>query len=185
MRRAAAVRAAVLLAGAPVAGADVLSGLQPLVDAAAQRLQTADPVAASKYLTGGAISDPAREQQVLDAVAAAAQAHGTDPAFVREVFGDQIDATVSLQHSLFAQWLLDPAAAPATAPDLADTRVRIDELTQLMVDEIAGRWQDLHDPSCPAERAAAITEVTVNRGLDLMYRRALEYATHDYCRPVS
>src|SRR4029079_7714160 len=35
--------------GAPAAGADVTSPLQALADAAAQRLQTADPVAASKF----------------------------------------------------------------------------------------------------------------------------------------
>ena len=61
--RAPLVAAALLLATvAPPAGADVLSPLLPLVDAAAQRLQTADPVAAAKYLTGGAISDPPRER---------------------------------------------------------------------------------------------------------------------------
>lgn len=37
----------------------------PLVDAAAQRLQTADPVAASKWLNGGEITDAARVQQVI------------------------------------------------------------------------------------------------------------------------
>ncbi|MCV7434883.1 chorismate mutase [Mycolicibacterium bacteremicum] len=181
--RAPLVAAALLLATvAPPAGADVLSPLLPLVDAAAQRLQTADPVAAAKYLTGGAISDPPREQQVLDGVAAAAQAQGADPGYVREVFRDQIDATVSLQHSLFAYWKIDPAAAPVTAPDLAATRAKIDALNQTMVTEIAQRWQELHDPSCPAERDAAITEASVNRGLDPVFRRALEYATHDYCR---
>lgn len=183
MRRAAAVALALAwCAGAPPATADVLSPLLPLVDAAAQRLQTADPVAASKYLTGGQIEDPAREQQVLDTVAAAAQAQGADPAYVREVFRDQIDATVSLQHSIFAFWKLDPAAVPATAPDLAATRVTIDELNQTMVSEIAQRWDDLHAPTCPAELAASVSEAAVNRGLDPVYRRALEYATHDYCR---
>lgn len=166
----------------PAAGADVLSPLLPLVDAAAQRLQTADPVAASKYLTGGAISDPPREQQVLDGVAAAAQQQGTDPGYVREVFRDQIDASVSLQHSLFAYWKIDPAAAPVTAPDLADTRAKIDTLNQTMVAEIGHRWQELHNPSCPAELAAAVDEAARNRGLDPVFRRALEYATHDYCR---
>ncbi|MGW0157872.1 chorismate mutase [Mycobacterium sp. NPDC003323] len=179
---AAALTAAAAATAAPTAAADVLSPLQPLVDAAAQRLQTADPVAASKYLTGGAIEDPQREQQVLDTVAAAAQTRGADPAYVRDIFRDQIDATVSLQHSLFAHWKLDPATAPVTAPDLAATRATIDTLNQRMVDEIAQRQPELHDPSCPAEREAAITEVTVNRNLDPVFRRALEYATHDYCR---
>ena len=183
MRRAPLLVVALALATAvPAAGADVISPLLPLVDAAAQRLQTADPVAAAKYLTDGAISDPAREQQVLDSVAAAAQTRGADPGYVREVFRDQIDATVSLQHSLFAYWKIDPAAAPVTASDLAATRAKIDALNQTMVTEIAQQWQELHDPSCPAELAASVDEAARNRGLDPVFRRALEYATHDYCR---
>ena len=39
-----------------------------LVDTAAQRLATADPVAASKWINGGPITDPQRADQVLDAV---------------------------------------------------------------------------------------------------------------------
>ncbi len=182
MRRLVLTVAALALAGAPTAAADVLSPLQPLVDAAAQRLLTAEPVAASKYLTGGAIEDPPREQQVLDTVAAAAQAQGADPAFVREVFRDQIDATVSLQYSLFGDWKVDPAAAPTTAPDLAATRTTIDGLNQTMVSEIARGRPELQAPTCRAELAASINDVAVNRGLDPVYRRALEYATHDYCR---
>ena len=38
----------------------------PLVDAAAERLQIADPVAAAKLHDGGLIQDPVREQQVLE-----------------------------------------------------------------------------------------------------------------------
>ena len=182
MRGLAITFAALAVAGAPVAGADVLSPLHPLVDAAAQRLLTAEPVAASKYLTGGAIEDPQREQQVLDTVAAAAQAQGVDPGFVREVFRDQIDATVSLQYSLFGDWKVDPVAAPDTAPDLAATRATIDGLNQTMVSEIARGWPELQAPTCRAELAASVNEVTINRGLDPVYRRALEYATGDYCR---
>ena len=59
------------------ARAEPSSALDDLVDAAAQRLQTADAVAASKWLTGGPITDPARVQQVLAAVTADAQAAGS------------------------------------------------------------------------------------------------------------
>lgn len=51
-----------------VATADDHGPMFKLVDDAAQRLLTADPVAASKYLTRGAVDDPTREQQVLDSV---------------------------------------------------------------------------------------------------------------------
>ncbi len=90
--------------GAPNSGADVTSPLQALVDAAAQRLQTADPVAASKFRTGGQVDDPQREQQVIDAVTADATLAHIDAGYVHDVFRDQIDATDSLEHSRFAQW---------------------------------------------------------------------------------
>ena len=91
-------------------------------------------------------------------------------------------STVSLQYILFGDWKVDPAAAPASAPDLASTRATIDGLNQTMVAEIAQRWPDLQAPTCRAELGATIDEVTAHRGLDPLYRRALEYATHDYCR---
>lgn len=182
MRSLAIALGALAVASAPIARADVLSPLHPLVDAAAQRLLTAEPVAASKYLTGGQIEDPQREAQVLDTVATAAQAQGADPAYVRDVFRDQIDATVSLQYSLFGDWKVDPAAAPVSAPDLASTRATIDGLNQTMVAEIAHQWPELQATTCRAELDATIDEVAVNRELDPRYRRALEYATHDYCR---
>jgi chorismate mutase len=187
MRLRIAVMSATTLAvlsaiGAPVAQADSSSPLVPLVDAAAQRLQTADPVAASKYRTGGQVDDPQREQQVIDAVTADATAQHVDPGYVHDVFRNQIDATDSLEHSRFAQWKIDPGAAPATAPDLSTSRTEIDKLNHTIVAEIAKQWAALHSPSCPGDREAAVDAVVKNRNLDPMYRQALEYATHSYCR---
>lgn len=166
---------------APVAQAEPQNPLIPLVDAAAQRLQTADPVAAYKYRTGGAVDDPKREQQVIDSVTASATASHIDPAYVGNIFHNQIDATSSVEYSRFAQWKIDPGAVPATAPDLADTRTTIDRLNQTMVREMAARWDDLHAPTCVADRDAAIAVVTASRALDSVYQSALAYATHAYC----
>ena len=47
------VASGLAMLGAPDAGADVTSPLQALVDAAAQRLQMTDPVAASKFRAAG------------------------------------------------------------------------------------------------------------------------------------
>ncbi|MED5812176.1 chorismate mutase [Mycolicibacterium sp. 050232] len=184
MFRIASVGALALaaLALAPIARAEGPSPLQPLVDAAAQRLQTADPVAANKFRTGGAIADPPREQQVIDATTAEAGKRHIDPAYVRDVFRDQIDATVAVEYGLFSQWKLDPATAPVSAPDLAASRTTIDGLNDTMVNEIADQWQTLHSPSCPADLASAIDGVVAARDLDPLYRRALEHATHSYCR---
>jgi chorismate mutase len=55
------------------------------VDTAAQRLATADPVAAFKWINGGPITDPQLADQVLDAVGSDATAHGIDQKYVRMV----------------------------------------------------------------------------------------------------
>lgn len=155
--------------------------LYPLVDAAAERLQTADPVAASKWLTGAAISDPARVGQVLDAVTAQAEPTGLPAGFVTAVFTDQIDATEAIQYSRFSVWKFDPAAAPASAPDLAASRALIDTLNQRMVSQMAGQWALLRSAQCPAELDRARTEVARDRALDPLYQQALTAATRSYC----
>lgn len=167
--------------GAPAVHADPESPLIALIDAAAQRLQTADAVAAYKYRTGGPVDDPNREQQVIDAVTAAAATDHIDPGYVGNVFRNQIDATTSVEYTRFAQWKIDPGAVPATAPDLSETRATIDRLNQTMVREMAVRWVDLHSPSCAADRDAALTAVAASRALDPVYQSALAYATHAYC----
>ena len=184
---ARAAAAAAVVAGisgtvvTPAAHAEPEIPLLTLIDAAAQRLQTADPVAAYKYRTGGAVDDPTREQQVIDSVTAAAGANHIDPAYVGDIFRNQMDATSSVEYTRFAQWKIDPAAVPATAPDLAQTRMMIDRLNQTMVREMAAQWDELHAPTCPANRDAAMTAVTASRGLDAVYQSALAYATHAYC----
>jgi len=167
--------------GGAVAAADDPGPLAKLVDDATLRLQTADPVAASKFLTGGAVDDPAREQQVLDAVEGSAAARHLDSAFVHDVFRDQIDATDSLEHSRFAEWKIDPLAAPKAAPDLSASRDAINHLNEAMVDDIAQQWNALHAPTCAGDLARATAAAVAQRHLDPLYEHALDYAVHRYC----
>ena len=171
-----------LSAALGISSADSPTPLYALVDAAAQRLQTADAVAASKWTTGGSIEDPARERQVIDAVTTAARARGVDPAYVETAFRDQIAATVAVEYARFSDWKLDPGGAPTTAPDLANSRTAIDELNRTMVSEIAAQWDSLHSAECLGELEAARNAVGVARGLDEPYQRALAFATRSYCR---
>jgi chorismate mutase len=166
---------------APAAHAAPPSPLTPLVDAAAQRLLIADPVAASKWHSGGSIEDPPRVGQVLASVAAAAVADHLDADYVRRVFTDQIDATEAVEYARFSQWKLDPAAAPAAAPELAASRSTIDALNHTIVDEIAAQQNVLTSPDCGPAREEAIDAVSAARELDPLYRRALEHAARSYC----
>lgn len=167
---------------APSTWADEPNPLYDLVDAAAARLQTADPVAAVKWVDGGAVEDPVRVQKVLDAVGADAANRGIDPQAVRTIFTDQVHATEGIQYTRFGQWKFDPAAAPTSAPDLAASRAAIDELNRTMVAEMAENWNALRGPGCATDLDDAQHSVVARRLLDPLHQQALTFATRGYCR---
>ena len=167
--------------GLPPAGADSASPLAELVDAAAQRLQVGDEVAALKWQTGAAIEDSARVRQQLAAVATSAAAENLDQDYVTRVFTDQIAATEAVEHYRFAQWKLDPAGAPTAAPDLASSRARIDGFNRVMLTQIGVQWEVLQSPACAGQLDEANRDVSAARQLDEFYRQALSAATRAYC----
>jgi chorismate mutase len=171
-----------LAVGAPQARADDAGPLFELVDAAARRLQVAEPVAAVKWATHGAIEDPVRVADELAELAADATAAGLDPAYVTRVFGDQIRATEAIEYSRFADWKLDPASVPAVPPDLSTSRAAIDQLNNLMLAQIAAHWDALHAPTCPAVLDAARAGAIAVHHLDGIYQRAVMAATAGYCQ---
>ncbi|GJF08338.1 secreted chorismate mutase [Mycolicibacterium cyprinidarum] len=176
------VAVGLLVLTAPASYAQPNSSLNDLVDAAARRLQIAEPVAASKFHTGGPIEDPVREQQVLDYVSAEATTLRLDPAYVTAAFRDQIDATVAIEYSRLSQWTLDPASAPAQPPDLAASRGIIDALNREMVTLMADQWDVLHSATCGADLDVAKAMVAQARAMDPLYRQAIDFATRNYCR---
>ncbi len=180
MRRAGLVALVVLLA-APQARADGTSPLTELVDAAAARLQVAEPVAAFKWRAHGSIEDPVRVEHELAALRAEATAKRVDADYVARVFGDQINATEAIEYSRFAEWKLNPSDRPAAAPDLSASRSTIDGLNQTMLTQIALNWDFLRSPACEAALDAARSEVIGVRRLDNLYQQALALATRSYC----
>src|SRR5947208_9192944 len=106
-------------AAAPTSAFPLSSPLHPVASLAAERLATADLVAAAKWGTDSPIDDPAREQVVLDNVAAQAQQLGADPDEIRVIFRDQIEANKTVQRGLFQRWTDHPDEAPTTKPDLS------------------------------------------------------------------
>lgn len=170
------------LAAFPAARADTPNDLNALVDAAVQRLEVADPIAANKWLTGGPLTDPPRVRQVLDAVAADAQSAGISTDYVKAVFTDQINATEGIEYSRFADWKFGHAAAPTAAPDLAASRSLIDGLNTTMVSEIAAQWPLLNSPECAVALEDSKTAVADARQLEPLFREALDTATRSYCQ---
>jgi chorismate mutase len=116
-------------------------------------------------------------------VSADATRKGVEPAYVRRIFTDQVHATEALEYFRFAQWKLDPQAAPTVAPDLASSRATIDRLNTEMVDQVALQWPVLHSPDCIRVLDDAKAVVAATRMLDPLYRQALDFSAHSYCAP--
>jgi len=172
---------AMLVMSAPQARADDGNPLTNLVDAAAQRLEVAEPVAAFKWNTHGAIEDPERVRQQLAALGGDATARHIDATYVTRVFGDQIRATEAIEYRRFADWKFDPDGVPV-APDLSASRSAIDALNQTMLTQIVVDWDLLHSPACVAQLDAARNDVIRARQLDGLYQQALSLATQSYCQ---
>jgi chorismate mutase len=164
------------------ARADPTDPLTELVDAAAQRLAIAEPVAAFKWSSRGSIEDPGRVQQELSKLGADAAVEHIDPGYVTRIFGDQIDATEAIEYSRFADWKLNPSGVPPAPPDLSASRSTIDGLNQTMLTQIVAGWDALHSPACSERLDAARNDVVRARQLDGLYQRALSSATQSYCQ---
>jgi chorismate mutase len=106
---------------------------------------------------------------------------GVDAGYVRQIFTDQVHATEAIEYSRFAQWKLDPGAAPGVAPDLSASRAIIDRLNAEMVEQVAMNWSVLHSPECTDTLDDAKMVIANARGLDPLYQQALSFSTHSYC----
>ncbi|MGW7066299.1 chorismate mutase [Streptomyces sp. NPDC054855] len=157
--------------------------LHSLVDLAAQRLATADLVAAAKYGTGSPVDDPARERQVLDDVARQARELGADPEATVRIFRDQIEANKVVQRELHRRWDADPSQAPTPQerPDLAEVRVEINRVNGELVRGIADSSGARAAPSCHGLVTAAGVRVRGERQLDALHVVALGRALPSVC----
>ncbi|MFB6844057.1 chorismate mutase [Streptomyces sp. NPDC056373] len=167
---------------APRAAARSLSPLHSVVELAAERLATADLVAAAKWGTDSPIDDPAREQQVLDDVGDRAQQLGADPDEIRAIFRDQIEANKVVQRGLFQRWTDHPGEAPTTKPDLNVVRQKINQVTGALVEALAGTSADRGALTCRPELALAGLQVHHEKHLDALHTRALARALPSVCR---
>ncbi|WP_415823596.1 chorismate mutase [Mycobacterium basiliense] len=176
---------AALMGASVPAWADGPSALVELVDAAAQRLAVAEPVAAFKWSAHLPVEDPARVQQQLaelaDAAIREAGPDPIDPDYVTRVFGDQISATEAIEYSRFAEWKLNPADAPSPPSDLSAARSEIDSLNVKIFSQIVLNWSLLHAPECARELANASSATIRARRFDSLYQKALASATQSYC----
>lgn len=108
--------------------ADPRSDADAVIDLVAKRLSLMPAVAAWKYARKVPISDPVREQQVLDVTVARAQALGIDATAARELFALQIRLAVQVEEYYVAVWR-GGAALPNVVPELAtELRPQLDAI---------------------------------------------------------
>ncbi|NKR26227.1 chorismate mutase [Rhodococcus hoagii] len=161
------------------------SDLVPLVSAVSERLSIADAVAAAKWGTGKPIDDPAREAEVLRAVAEQARGQGLDPARVTQIFRDQIEASKDVQRGLFAYWGVVPQAVPEPRPDLAAVRPVLDRLNAEIVTRTDEERHVLAGPRCLSDLVAGAAEVVGAERPDALHQAGLVRALRSVCGAVS
>ncbi|MFI5619743.1 chorismate mutase [Streptomyces sp. NPDC051567] len=196
-RRATAavvVAAALFTAAAPAAATTVAppppgvshtggayAQIRPLTALSAERLATADLVAAAKWGTSSPIDDPAREQIVLDTVRQQALEAGADPQATVRIFRDQIEANKLVQHGLYSLWTADPSKAPVQRPDLAEVRKEINRINTALVREIAGSESARSAAHCRGVLALSAFQVRQEKRLDRLHTKALIRAVPSVC----
>lgn len=174
--------AALLATSGTAAAAPMASPLRPVASLAADRLATADLVAAAKWGTDSPIDDPAREQVVLDTVAAQARQIGADPDEVRRIFRDQIEANKVVQRGLYARWTARPDQAPTTKPDLNAVRRTINRINTDLVRSLADTSTRRAAPACRPELTVAAIDVIHEKHPDLLHTAAFTRSLASVCR---
>lgn len=184
----AAVAAVSMLLTAVPASGDTMpaaGSLDQLVAVVADRLDTADAVAAAKWASSApapVIDDPAREAQVYDGMAQLGAARELPEDWVRQVFYGQIEASKMVQRGLVARWQFDPAAAPTEPPDLSTVRPEIDRMNTEIVDHLSARRAELSGPGCVERLAHSVFGLLATGRGDALHRIALVRATTVLCR---
>jgi chorismate mutase len=172
--------AAFAQAGGADAGDD--TALMNLIAQASQRIMLADIVARYKWEHHQSVTDPAREQALLNTVARQAPAIGVDPQLAQTFFSDQIEANKLVQQALLDDWRRAPPASTAVSPDLAtSTRPQFDHLTDTLLGGLARVDALRHTDACPVRLAHSLADWKALRSLDSLHAQALTRAFAHLC----
>lgn len=141
-RRAAVVAAAVIAALAPGAATakteSPASAARRALSLSDARLSLMRSVMASKWQSRAPVEDRAQERAVLRSARDAARRHGLAAAGVAAVFEAEIETAKIVQLGWGRQWLLHGFPAGEPAPDIAQIRAKLADLSPRIVDALAG-----------------------------------------------
>lgn len=185
VRHAAMTLAVLLATAAPAHAATTPPGVPELVKLAAQRLLLADEVAAAKFGGAGPITDPGREREVLESVAAKSADLGLPARTGVRFFRAQFQAAKLVQRGLHARWRAYPSLSPHERPNLAtEVRPRLDLLTSKLL-RLLKRTEPAraNHEQCRAALTHARLAVQEQSRLDSLHRHALGVALIPVCLP--
>lgn len=160
------------------------TSFDPLVQDMAMRLQTAYPVALSKWDSGKLVYDAAREAQVIANVEAAAPEYKLTTEDAASIFRDQIEANKMLQYALLDDWRHAKEAPAAPHQPLPAIRKELDRLQVTIMHELheIDALRDKQD--CQTQVAKSVERVAGEKrfGFDVQHRSALNRAVANVCR---
>jgi chorismate mutase len=140
-RAAVAVVAAAIVALAPAAaGASTgspMSAARRALSLSDARLSLMRSVMASKWQSRAPVQDRAQEQAILSGARDAARRRGLGAAGVAAVFEAEISTAKTVQLGWGRQWLLHGFPAAEPAPDIAQVRARLADLSPRIIDALA------------------------------------------------
>jgi chorismate mutase len=153
-----------------------------LTDLLAERLLIADMAASAKYGTERPIDDVAREQKILDAVAARAANLGLSPDLTVAIFHDQIEANKLVQRGLYVRWNAHSAERPTRQPDL-DKEVRpiLDRITTQLLETLVATENSRMSASCKPRLYVASVGSAYAHKLDALHLQGLRRALLSLC----
>ncbi|MEM5440551.1 chorismate mutase [Paraburkholderia diazotrophica] len=154
----------------------------PLVRSMADRLNTADQVALSKWDTDQPVYDRQRETQVITNAATMASEHGLTPEDAINIFSDQIEANKEVQYALLNNWRRQ-GNAPATPRQSLPSVIRpiLDKLQVSIMENLQSVAPLRSIADCHAQVASAVGQVAQQASLDVLHRAALDRSVARVC----
>jgi len=129
-----------------------------VLDTIAERLSLMPQIAAAKWHSGAAVSDPAREQAVLETSATKAAGIGLAPEPARGFFALQIRLAREAQQRLHDTWRSSGCDICTGREDMAALRARLDALGTAQLRAIYLAAPALAEPDFATRRAALATD---------------------------
>ncbi|CAB4052951.1 hypothetical protein LMG9964_06642 [Paraburkholderia phenoliruptrix] len=154
----------------------------PLVRSMADRLNTADQVALSKWDTGQPVYDGQREAQVIANAATMASEYGLTAEDAINIFSDQVEANKEVQYALLNNWRRQGDAPATPRQSLAGViRPILDKLQASIMQNLQSVAPLRSIADCHALVASAVGQVAEQASLDVLHRAALDRAVARIC----